>query len=198
MFGKTFVITPKLLWGSITVLAVLLSTASVVTWEIRKDVIESLKQQIEAYEKSQNWKLPETLEEIRKASKQLTLQLKDKQELEKLRVQVDDLSAKNQSTQIELKETQTKLTEATDTLSKLILKAQTVDLTEGETADLIENKETIGIQSVYPSRAVVTLFNSTKFLNIGDSVTYKFSNKECQVTLTKIHAKVVTFKHGCA
>ncbi len=100
--------------------------------------------------------------------------------------------------QNELKETQEKLQESTDTLSKLIQKVQVVDLTVGETADLIENQVTLGIQNIYPSYAVVTLFNQTKFIQIGDFEAYKFSSKQCRVTLTKIHTNIATFKYGCA
>ncbi len=52
MLNKSIILTPTQLWGSITAGAILLSTACVGTWEIRKDVIDNLKQQIDAYEKS--------------------------------------------------------------------------------------------------------------------------------------------------
>src|SRR6218665_1099263 len=85
MLKKPVTLTPGQLWVAITVVGTLVAATATVTWEVRKDAIEVLKRQVEAYEKSSTWKLPETLLEIKKASETLTMQLSDRRELEALR-----------------------------------------------------------------------------------------------------------------
>ena len=197
MFNTPIQLTPKQLWGAVTAIAVLLSVTAAITWEIRKDYIDDLKRQLETYEKSGTWKLPETLSEIRSASQLLTLQLSEKQELDRLRKLESSLLAEKKQLEATLKQTNEKLVEAQRTLESMTLKATTFELQAKHTASLVANNIFLGLKSIHPDYVSVTISNESHFLGVGESKSYSFGGKRCTVTLLKISPDRATFSHGC-
>jgi len=201
MLNKPITLSPGQLWVAITVVGALVAATATVTWEVRKDAIEALKRQVEAYEKSSTWKLPETLVEIKKASETLTMQLSDRKELEALRSE----SAKGRTEHARLSEalaqSEAMLVAANATLDKLVHKSNSVELTEGQSTALVENKIYLGVTIATSTSTHVTLENRSAFLNVGESKEYSFAGKSCQVTLLRVTEgapRRATFSYGCA
>jgi predicted nuclease with TOPRIM domain len=201
MIRNPITITPKQLWTAITVVAALVVATSAVTWEIRKDVVDALKRQIESYEKSNNWKLPETITEIRKASEALTLQLNERKELEALRAETAKLREHNSRLEAALKTSSDKLATAEATLDNIIRKTDVIELSEGQSAALVENNVYLGVKNVARTYASVSLAERSEILDIGETKKYSFGAKACRVTLLRVLPGApnrAVFNHGCA
>jgi len=201
MFNQPVTITPKQLWGAITVVAALIAATAAVTWEIRKDVVEALKRQVESYEKSTTWKLPETLAEMKRTSEALSIQLAERKELVALRV--ESAKAREEVARLEagLKESTGKLASAQSTLDNIIRKAESVELAEGQSAALVENTIFLGVRIVTSTSTHIVLADRNEAINVGESRAFTFGSKSCRVTLLRISEgapRRATFGYGCA
>lgn len=200
MINQPISITPKQVWCAVTVVAALVVSTAVATWEIRKDVVESLKLQVESYEKSTNWKLPEAIAEIRNASETLALLIGERKELDALRAESERLREVKVQLEESLKQSTEKLLTAEENLSKILLKAESVELMEGQSAPLIKNTIYLGVTHVSSSSVHVLLAERSEYIDVGQSKKFSFGNKTCQVTLLRVvgeSPRRAVFNHGC-
>lgn len=85
-------------------LALVTITASA-TWYIRSDYLDDLKHQIDIYEKSEKWKLPDTLNKINAASEKMSLTIDERNRLNNNKITLTELTAKNIEISKELERT---------------------------------------------------------------------------------------------
>lgn len=194
-------LSPKQTWAAITVIAALLAASATVTWEIRKDVIEELKREVESYKTSSSWKVPETLTAMKKASEALALQLAERNELSKLRAESKAERERTAKLEGMLKDTTDKLASTQATLNKLVSKANSVELNEGQSVAIIENTVYLGIKDVGSNYAYVSVLQQSKMLDVGETFQFSFGNMSCRVTLLRVSSqspRSATFGYGCA
>lgn len=198
MIDKPIQVTPGQLWIAITAVAALLGATSYVTWEIRKDYVDDLKQQIDTYEKSNNWKLPEALNAIKNASDVLVLNEADKKEFMQLRAESTSLRDRTQKLAAEVDDTKKKLTATQDELARISVPVTTIELTQGDSKFLIENTINLALVSALSSQAFIRLANKERYIGLGETIDYEAGAKRCQLTLLKGSSSSARFQNSCA
>jgi len=124
----------NVLWGLGIAAATIAATATV-TWQIRKDRIEALTDELETLRESKDWKLPDTLKQLNALSETLRADLGDRRELDELRkkaVALLGLEERVAQLQMELEIAKTVSTE--------------VEVREGEAVELMKPALVLGVE----------------------------------------------------
>lgn len=198
MINKTIELTPSVLSGALTALAALIGSTAYVTWEIRKDYLDDLKRQVEVYEKSNSWKLPETLSSIKQASDQFLLSSKEKTELSELRANANAIASKLKSLTSELETAKEKLVATEQQLAQFTIPAAIVELSEGDSKFIVENHVNLALKMSMRSEAYVRLANRDRPISLGETVEYQAGAKNCKLTLLKTDDKKAKFQNACS
>ncbi|MGN1574742.1 hypothetical protein ACKEU1_20040 [Yersinia enterocolitica] len=172
-----------------TIFLVITTTAATV-WYARADYIEQLKSRIDAYEKSSEWELPDTLNKLSTVSTKLSLTLDEKERLNKSEKQLIELNSDNIKINKELKEKTADLVASAKMVDALVSKEETFSLVIGDSHPLIKNEIFIALKSLMPNKGYFSFKNQDLVLYIGEYREYEFGNKKCKVLLTKIAYKV--------
>ncbi len=77
--------------------------------------------------------------------------------------------------------------ELTDALEEKHELNDTITLKEGQSHRFSASAIVVGVQSIYSSRAVITLQNEMEFINVGQGFTIQKEDTRCTVTLRKIN-----------
>ena len=156
-------------------LALVTITASA-TWYIRSDYLDDLKHQIDAYEKSEKWKLPDTLNKINVASEKMSLTIDERNRLNSNKITLTELVAKNKLSAFEF------------SIKNINSTSETIELKTGESHPIFRNALFIGLTSVKTqTQAEFNLNNESISLDLGVIHPYTFLEKKCVVTMTDIN-----------
>jgi len=204
---------PKILEIEVTLANILKAISSIlliagticyVTWEIRKDYVDDLKNQITTLNQSNSWKLPDTLKQLNSISKKLDSQLTSQEDnnrlLEKHRILLDknsELTRESADQKEQISSLMAELTVAQDQLSQALAPPQEFTLSRGTSAELAKNTVTLGVSGVYDDWISGNINNESISLNIGN---HKFINsfgKPCTLHLIKITPPTAHFKYVC-
>ncbi|ECD9502209.1 hypothetical protein FNO08_14415 [Salmonella enterica subsp. diarizonae] len=168
-------------------LALVTITASA-TWYIRSDYLDDLKHQIDAYEKSEKWKLPDTLNKINAASEKMSLTIDERNRLNSNKITLTELVAKNIEISKELEITKNKLSALEFSIKNINSTSETIELKTGESHPIFRNALFIGLTSVKTqTQAEFNLNNESISLDLGVIHPYTFLEKKCVVTMTNIN-----------
>ena len=198
MINKTIEVTPGVLWGATTALAAIVGTTAYVTWEVRKDYVDDLKRQVETYEKSNTWKLPETLSSIKLASDQLVLNMTERNELTELRKGKESLTAQVKQLKDQFDTASAKLILAESELAQISIPSTVIDLIEGESKFIIENSVNLALRSAMTSQSYIRLANKDRVISLGETIEYQAGAKICKLTLLKGGSSGAKFQNACA
>ena len=135
--------------------------------------VDDLKRQIDTYEKSNNWKLPATLNAVKDASDALVLSAAERKEFTQLRAESISLRDHSQKLAAEIAETKKKLTVAQDELVRISVPVTTIELTQGDSKFLIENTVNLALVNALPSRAYIRLANKERTIELGETIEYE-------------------------
>lgn len=162
------------------------------TWAVNQRSNESLRETISSYEKSKDWKLPEAIEEVNKAAIGLgglakrindATQLRDEcKRLEEANTAKSSIIAKQEKDIADLKRQVARFQPLYKDLKNSPLKLN-------DSLQLYDGKLSIGLSSVYDGRAVLTINNSTTFLNVGGSSETKDRDLLFSITLVSVDPK---------
>ncbi len=158
-------------------LALVTITASA-TWYIRSDYLDDLKHQIDIYEKSEKWKLPDTLNKINAASEKMSLTIDERNKLNSDKITLTVLAAKNIEISKELEGTKNKLAEFESSLKNINSTPETFELNIGESHPIFRNTLFIGLTRVNTqTQAQFNLNNEPISLDLGVIHPYTFLEK---------------------
>lgn len=168
-------------------------------WSIQSSQINSLKDQLNTYEKSENWKLPETLKNINSAANKLTLDIDERNSFNRLKADKEILTKNNSKLERELKAIQEELNITKNTLSAIALKNDTFSLGHAQSLPLINNDKYLSVVSIYPNFISLVFDEGDYTLDVGKSLHYKVGSTECKVVLTSIapDRATATFTRSC-
>lgn len=110
--------------------------------------------------------------------------------LEELNNQVTELGSEKvqaESQASELEDENSILREQVQILEKALLEPKTIELTEGDTATLVENLYYLGLENIYSTWVSVNLNNESLYPNVGNQLTFKVGNRTCTVTLKNVN-----------
>ncbi|MCF1251508.1 hypothetical protein LH705_18420 [Pseudomonas putida] len=168
------------------------------------DYLDELKADIESRKEAADWKVPETIKKMTAISERLEKQLVSIEELETLRGDKKDLEAANKKLKIanqELTDTQDQLRDKvqrlTEDLRQSVVPAEEFTLTNGKSKDLVKNKVTLGVESVYPSSVVFSINNEQHTLSSGNKLRINAYDRGCILTVSELAYPAVTFKLVC-
>lgn len=167
--------------------------------------INDLKNQIETYEKSNSWKLPETLKQLNSASEKLDKQLQSQADIAKLMIDKEELEKTNS----QLKKTFNSLSEEngslriqvsslTNRLREVLITPKELVLTRGTSTFLVKNEIALGVESVYPTWVTGHINNGSFSLYVGNQKSIEVMNETCNLTLTKISPPSAYFNYTCS
>lgn len=200
----TVELTWKKVWAIVVAASVVAGTVASVTWVNRNDYLDELKADIESRKEAAEWKVPETLKKMTAISEKLEKQLVSIEELEKLRGNKKDLEAANEKLKIAIKEltdTQDQLKDKvqrlTEDLRQSVAPVEEFTLTNGKSKDLVKNKVTLGVESVYPSSVVISINNESHTLSSGNRLRINAYDRGCILTVSELDYPAVTFKLVC-
>ena len=159
---------------------------------------------LESYEESGKFKLPETLAALNQVSELVRDQLSDITKLEQLETDVVSLREENlvlskEKEKLERTNEQLKIKHdiLQQQLKEILSPVEDFTLRQGETKKLIPNFATLGLYYKYSNFVTVTLFNETNDMNIGDTLKFDFSNTNCRLELLLIADEFTKFSFGC-
>ena len=197
MANRTIELIPSVLWSALTALAAILGTTAYVTWEIRKDYIDDLKRQIEAYEKSNKWKLPDTLTSIKLASDSLVLNANERKEFNELRKEAAPMREKINKLGSDLNVAMAKLALADLELAKISVPTTIIELNEGDSKFIIENSVNLALLSALSTTSRIRLANIERSISLGETIEYRAGPKNCRLTLLKGTNSSAKFQSAC-
>lgn len=180
-------------------LALVTITASA-TWYIRSDYLDDLKHQIDIYEKSEKWKLPDTLNKINAASEKMRLTIDERNILNSDKITLKVLAAKNIEISKELEGTKKKLAEFESSLKNINSTPDTFELSIGESHPIFRNALFIGLTRVNTqTQAQFNLNNEPISLDLGVIHPYTFLEKKCVLTMTDVNyvKDIVKISNAC-
>ncbi|SEP91979.1 TMF family protein [Pseudomonas sp. NFPP19] len=197
-------ITWKRVWLIAGALAVIGSAIIGLTWSNRMDYLDELKNEISSRKEASEWKVPETIKRLKSASEKLDAQLASMEAIDSLKVKNRELEKANTDLTEALTKSASELVQQNEHASRLaaelkltLLPAKEFVLMDGESAELIKNRVTLGVYHIYPSWVVVTLNNEQETMYAGNHKTIKSFNGTCTLTLKKLAAINVTFSLTC-
>jgi hypothetical protein len=194
--------TTHALWA-IGAVAALIATTAGATWYIRNDRIDELNHEIEMLKSSREWKLPETLQALKDVSEKVRLNMEERETLDKLKVDNDSLTKKNNELQSEISKVTDRLSEVESVLKKSISVSAKPELAEGESADLIANDVSVGVLSIYyPDGAHITFRDSDETLYVGKRSEFDYAGHKCALKLDRLFKvkglEKAAFSFGCS
>lgn len=186
------------------VLPVAICTTAYVTWEVRKDYIEDLKNQIATYSQSNKWKLPETLKQLNSVSDKLEKQLIDKKELAALRIESKELRENLQTrtqaleaTSNENKKLTTQINAIQEELKRARLSPKEFTINEGGSEVIIKNRVVFGLSGVTSGLVIGNVNNEHVTLRIAGNVEIDSLNERCKLTLINTKPPSASFSFSC-
>lgn len=202
------VITWKILWYSLAVAASVIGTiigaTSYTTWEVRKDYIEDLKNQVSVYNQAESWKLPETLKSLNIISDKLQSQLSASEEIKKLKHNIavyESTEAKSKSMLSEANANVKKLEGQISTLEynlrKSLAEQTQFTLKEGQAAELVKNRIIFGMSGIGPGYILANVNNDPVNIRIAGSTSITVDNELCTITLMQTHYPSATISFSC-
>lgn len=201
-------LTIKVTWPIALTVTPLIVTAAAgfiyLTLNINKAHIEALESEIKTYEKSNTWKLPETLKQLNKVSDKLLNQIDTQDNISRIKIENLELSTKQKdleaalsSATLERDQLQKKVDSLSSELRASLLKSFTFQISEGESMELVKNRVTLGLSTVYSSSVSSNVNNDNLSLDIGGNTKISYMNHSCTLTLTKVVRPSATFTFTC-
>jgi len=164
----------NVLWGLGIAAATIAATATV-TWQIRKDRIEGLTDELETLRASKDWKLPDTLKQLNALSETLRTDLGDRKELDELRKKTGVLAGLQERVAQLQKELEIARTVSTE-----------VEVREGEALELMKPALVLGVASFFLNRATINITNKQSQLEVGNYIEVDYQGKQYRLTLLGI------------
>ncbi|WP_146038501.1 MULTISPECIES: hypothetical protein [unclassified Pseudomonas] len=197
-------VTWKVLWSIIGFLTTVVGATIYLTWEIRKDYIEDLKNQIAVYNQAESWKLPDTLKKLNTVSETLQSQLASAEEIKNLKTALAISEAESKKSALKLVEATTKAEELSaevDSLSYELRKSlgdtSQFKLREGQTAELVKNRLVFGVSSISSGIVWGYVNNDSVTIKIAGSQTVRVNNELCSITLIQTEYPTATISFSC-
>ncbi|MDX7787033.1 hypothetical protein [Aeromonas caviae] len=176
------------------------------TWNLRNDRVEALELTVSSYEKSKDWKLPDAILKMEKASAHLDSKLSAILDNESLQEQVsalqkqlkdkDDealitLTKSKKDLEIlnsEIKNLKDELKKKKELIESLYTNIDEFTLAEGESKKLFGLDVVLSVISAnkYTSNASVMIMNKAYNMYVGNVSRFIYDGKECSVSLNKI------------
>lgn len=170
----------------------------------KSDHINELNEKIASYEKSNSWKLPETLNHLNSISNELNSKIKLDRENSDLKKSINllekykaELENKLQNLEIINIDTVSKNKELNSAIKKILSENNEFLINVHESKDVVKNHITIGVEAVYGSFARVNINNNGENLNVGNRRSYSFQGMVCNITLKKIYRDGAEFSFLC-
>lgn len=182
--------------GSVSAILTLIGGA---IWSIQSSQINDLKDKVDTYEKSENWKLPETLRNINTASNKLSLNIDERNSFEKLKLEKTTLSENNSKLEKDIKNIREELEKSNEALNAIVLKNDIFSLGYAQSIPLVNNDKYLSVASIYPNFIALVFDEQNSTLDVGKSVHYKVGTVDCKVVLTSIAPgrDTATFTRSC-
>lgn len=197
-------LTWKKIWSIAGFLVTVIGVTIYLTWEIRKDYIEDLKNQIAVFNQSESWKLPDTLKKLNGVSEKLQSQLADAEELKNLRTEVSALQETNKKASTSLavatnrsEQLSQELVSLKTELRKSLAESSQFKLREGQSAELVKNQVIFGVSAVASGLVLGYLNNESVSLRIGGHLPVSFNDQPCKLTLIQTENNVATVSFNC-
>ena len=183
----------------------------------REDMIENLKNTIKGYEKVKNLDLQETLKKIANVSEELNLNINDREKLLELQKDLDSCEKKYLQEKEENLKITTKLNDDIQNEksknSELQIKYKSLLLLVKKDLFFVKDKKHhtrssfkllkdtyyIGLNSLSPSRAYLSLNGETFRLELSETKYFQTANITCYLRLKNIEfsSDNATFDYGC-
>ncbi|MBU6517606.1 hypothetical protein KOL70_06260 [Pantoea sp. B270] len=169
-------------------------------WAIQESRVSKLKEQLEAYQTSEKWELPSTLKKMNTLSSQLSLDIDERNQLDKYKKSTENFESKNKKLQLQLNDAISRLTSATNALNTLAMKNDNFSIGLSQSFPLVNNTTYLSVTSIYPSWITGTFQEKGINLDIGQAVNYAIGTLNCHVVLTQIDAyeRRVIFTRSCS
>jgi regulator of replication initiation timing len=186
----------------VSILVVLLiSTPAYLAWTAQSARITLLEERNEDLKESTDWKLPATIQSLNEVSERVRLETDEREKLESLATENETLRSDNDKLKDSVATLEERVGSLEAELKKSVASTDTFELSEGQSADLIENRVTMGVATIYSNYAQVNLNNEQQSLDVGNSTTFPYAEQECTITLKEIiydsSPKKAVFSFGC-
>ncbi|MGY3086543.1 hypothetical protein [Pseudomonas fragi] len=163
-------------------------------WTMQLDNIAQKDKTIEALRESSAWDLPETIKNLKSAGAEIDASLKSRADQKSLENRAAELQHNNALLEGRLKVTMSELAETKSNFE--VLKSQlqgamrqpvTVELSKGQSEDVIPGLAALAVESVYPRTQVKGSFGGQRLDgHAGERLSYKVSGVVCTVYIKAV------------
>lgn len=184
----------------------LLAVAVTATWTIQDSRNADLVREITALKDAKTWDVPQTISEIKAAAAELKTELANSRALKTLEATTASLEKEivNLRSQVSAAEERSaRLMEQNRKLQGELLAASMaghpIELSVGESADLIPNVTVLSVTDTYGvGRVSGYLANKSFNIDVGQQLSVRAADRSCSVTLKRLVQKKATFTFLCA
>ena len=198
-------VTWKVVWSILGFLVSVMGATAYVTWEVRKDYIEDLKNQVSVYNQAESWKLPDTLRKLNDVSEKLQAQFSNEAKIEKLTLEktAAETSVKKLESQLASSTSQNKVLTATVTdlqrdIRRSLTPATQFTLKEGESFELAKNQSVFGLSSLFSNSIIGKLNGERVSLELAGTLSIDVGGEQCALRLIQTRFPTATLSFACA
>ncbi|QLF93427.1 hypothetical protein HW090_09545 [Pseudomonas sp. ABC1] len=190
-------------WGALVLAAAV--AAGGAAWKIQLDKVSERDKQIAAMREASSWTLPETIKNLKNASAEINASLKSRADQQLLEGRVAELQQENNTLDEKLKVATVELSEANKKYLRLKSKLQgaakqpvTVELSEGQSEDVIPGLAALAVEIIYPRSRVKGTFSGQPFEGrAGERLSYKVAGMNCTVFIKTISRDNTILSTAC-
>lgn len=197
-------ITWKVLGSILGFLASVIGVTSYATWEVRKDYIEDLKNQVAVFNQSESWKLPDTLRKLNSVSDKLQSQLSYEERIKQLQLSLTSAELKVTKLEAEVgittsknKELGEKLVSLQQDLKKSVAPDIRFTLAEGQSYELARNQTVFGLSSIFSSSVRGSINDKDVSISLAGTTPISINDQTCTLRLIQSTLSQAVFSFVC-
>jgi seryl-tRNA synthetase len=194
-------VTEAKIIAAITMLGAIIATTAAATWYIRNDRLEQLREELNTLKSAKDWRLPDTMRSLNELSEKVRLDVAERKELDALRAELSQSTAKTAKLESDLKAALARSDELAATLQKNLAPSTNFDLSEGQAKELVKNGLAVGLSSVYGESVRLNLGEQTFGINIGQTKQFGYAGQQCGLSLiatnTRLSPNKASFSFYC-
>lgn len=180
----------KEILGYLTCIVSIAAAAAAGTWYIRADYMDELKNRIEVYEKSDHWKLPETLKKLNDAANNFSLNYDEKKRLVESEKQLKIVMAENTRISKELTSANIELLDTKNKIALFVKENEEFTLKSGDSHPLFKNEVYVALKIVNYDSVSIILNNASDTMYVGESKEYNFQDIKCKLVVLKVETLI--------
>ncbi len=187
-------------WAVVPILITLLGASYKLGYDISKERLGHLEKLVQEYRESSNLNTAETIASLKQAADRFNFSKSERDRFDSVSVYSSECGSRGKQSEERIKllgdtlkifrDSASLLYSALKTLSdelrKCAVNAKPFTLREGQAADVVKNKVSIGVSRIYSTHALINVNNQQKTMQPGNTLRFFQNSYNCRLTVMGI------------